>query len=91
MGVLSVGFILSHWGFYMLGFFLWALIVASGVFFIWGVWKVSWKAFLISGLAFLVPSIILSTQRGWFSLFLILPMAAFGLAFFTKKRMHISM
>jgi hypothetical protein len=85
MGVFSVGFILGHWGFYLLGFILWALIIASGVFFIWGLWKESWKSFLISGLTFLAPSIILSTQHGWFSMFLLLPITAFGLAYYTKK------
>jgi hypothetical protein len=91
MGVFSVGFILGHWVFFLLGFFLWALIIAAGVFFIWGLWKESWKSFLISGFAFLAPSIILSTQHGWFSMFLLLPLASFGLAYYTKKRLRISM
>ncbi len=86
MSFFSAGLILSHWGFYLIGFLLWGLIVASGVLFIWALWKESWKAFLISGISFLIPSVVLSTQHGWFSLFLILPLTAFILSFFTKKR-----
>lgn len=89
MEFFSAGFVLSHWGFYLLGTLLWGLIITSGVLFIWGLWKESWKAFLISGLTFLAPSIILATQHGWFSLFLLLPLAAFVLTFYTKKRIKI--
>lgn len=86
MGSFSLGIILGHWGFYLVGFLLWGLIVASGVLLIWGIWKESWKALMASGIAFLVPAIILSTQHGWFSLFLLLPLSAFVLTYYTKKK-----
>jgi hypothetical protein len=85
MEIFSVGFITSHIGFLLVGLFLWGLIIASGLLLIWGLLKKSWKSLLISGLAFLIPSITLSTQQGWFRLFLLLPLIAFSLAFYEKK------
>jgi hypothetical protein len=86
-----VGIIWGHVGFFLVGFILWGLIAVSGIFFILGLFKKSWKAFLISGVTILVPAIILSTQHGWFNLFYLLPVAAFGFSYFTKKRMNISL
>lgn len=72
-------------GLFVVGFILWGLIVASGLLFLWGLWKRSRKAFLTSGIAILIPAIVLSTQQGVFLLFLLLPVLAFVFAYFTKK------
>jgi len=80
----------DNMGFFLVGFILWSLIVVSLVLLIGGFWKKSWKAFLVSGLAMLVPSIMLTTQQGWFSLFVLLPLMVLGLSFYTKKKVRIS-
>ncbi len=71
-------------GFVVIGFVLWGLIVGSIVLFIMGLLNRSRKHFLYSGIAFLIPAIILSTQQGWYRLFLLLPVAAFVVSFFTR-------
>jgi hypothetical protein len=73
-------------GFLLVGFILWGLMIASVLLFIFGLGKKSWKLFTWSGMAFLIPSIILATQKGLFSLFLLLPLIAFGAAFYMHKR-----
>ncbi|WP_070119672.1 hypothetical protein [Bacillus marinisedimentorum] len=71
-------------GFVVIGFVVWGLIVASIVLFVSGLLNRSWKHLLYSGLAFLTPAIILSSQQGWYLLFLLVPVAAFVLSFFTR-------
>ncbi|WP_338453102.1 hypothetical protein R4Z09_15255 [Niallia oryzisoli] len=63
--------------------FLWGLIFVSIFLAFWGLFKKSWKAFVWSGVAFVIPSIILATQKGLFSLFILLPMSALGAAYLT--------
>lgn len=72
-------------GFFLIAVFLWGLIIGSILLFMRGLWKKSWKAFVWSGIAFIVPAIIFATQKGLFSLFLIIPLIAFGAAYFTNK------
>ncbi|MDF2903483.1 MAG: hypothetical protein K0S25_1121 [Bacillus sp. (in: firmicutes)] len=81
-----LGFSFGDWGLYLVGFILWGLIIASGILLTWGFWKNSWKAFLICGCTVLVPSIIISTQPGWLRLSVLVPLIAFGLAFYMKKK-----
>lgn len=73
-------------GFLFVGIVLWGLIVASVLLFIWGVWKNKWKSFLMSGLAFMIPSIIFFMAQGWLRLLIIVPVISFALAYYTFKK-----
>lgn len=73
-------------GFFLVGFILWGLTIASVLLFILGLGKRSRRLLTWSGMAFLIPSIILATQKGLFSLFLLLPLIAFGAAFYMHNR-----
>lgn len=82
----SIWFDLS---FFFVGMIFWGLMIVSGLYFIVGLVKKSAKAFFISGLAFLIPSITLSSQEGYYLLFLLLPLLAFLLAFLLWRYMDI--
>ena len=82
-----IGTIFSGVGFLVVSALLWLLIIGSIVFLLWGAFKKSWKGVLYSGIAFLIPAIILSTQKGLFLLYLFLPLLAFVVAYFMKSRM----
>lgn len=73
-------------GFLLIGIALWGLVVTSVLLFIWGLWKNSWKSFLISGLAFIIPSIIFVMAQGWLRLLIIVPLISFALAYYTFKK-----
>jgi hypothetical protein len=81
-----------NWGrkkmdFFLVGIVYWLLIGVSVLLFIWGVWRRSWKAFLVSGIALAIPtvSLYLGGTEGWFKLAGLLPLILFLLAYFTKK------
>lgn len=71
--------------FFMVGIGLWGLMIVSGLLLIYGLWKKSWVSLFISGIASLVPFISLATQKGWFGLFILIPLFIFGLALYLKK------
>ncbi|WP_147534658.1 DUF4175 domain-containing protein [Bacillus marasmi] len=75
----------GDWGLLFVGVVVWGLIIAAALLFLWGIWKKAWRALLISGIAFLVPAIMLFTQPGYTRLFILLPILAFILAYFMKK------
>jgi len=81
-----VGTILSSVGFLLIGAVLWLLIIISVVLLLWAGLKKSWKGFFFSGLFILIPAIILSTQKGFFILFLFLPLLAFVIAYLMRTR-----
>ncbi|WP_084780284.1 hypothetical protein [Bacillus massilinigeriensis] len=85
MGFFMVGTIWSDLGFLLVGAFYWGLIIASGISFLIGLFKKSWKAFLTSGITFIIPALTLASQEGYFTFFLFLPLLAIGLAIITKK------
>lgn len=70
---------------FLMGVLLWGLIIAGIILFIWGLVKKSRLLLVLSGAALLTPAIVLSTQQGWFYLFLAIPLAAFAAAFTVKK------
>ncbi|WP_318502490.1 hypothetical protein [Bacillus sp. T3] len=70
----------------MVGFLIWGMIIASGLFFLHAIWKKSWKSYVYSGLLFLIPSMMLFTQPGYTRLFILLPIIAFILALYTKGK-----
>ncbi|MEQ2526721.1 hypothetical protein EKG37_10685 [Robertmurraya yapensis] len=71
--------------FLLVGIGLWGLLILGGLLFLFGLWKKSWLAHFFSGLALLVPAIILATQKGIFILFILLPFIAFGFAVSAKR------
>jgi hypothetical protein len=73
--------------FFLVGIVYWLLIGASVLLFGWGLWKKSWKAFLVSGIALALPTISLyiGDAEGWFRFAGLLPLLLFGLAYYTKK------
>ncbi len=70
---------------FLMGVLLWGLIIAGIILFIWGLVRKSRLLLVLSGAALLTPAIVLSTQQGWFYLFLAVPLAAFAAAFTVKK------
>ena len=72
-------------GLYLIGALLWGLIIAGIILLIWGLFKKSKLLLVWSGAALLTPAIVLSTQQGWFYLFLAVPLAAFAAAFAVKR------
>lgn len=75
-------------GFFIVGLILWLLIGASALLFLWGLWKKSWKAFLFSGLAFIMPSYYFWGAENWLRIIGLLPWLLLGLAYYTYKRKH---
>lgn len=73
-------------GFYWVGLIFWGLI-GSGLFLLtWGLWKKSWRSFLLSGMALFLPMLFFGGANNWFRLLSLLPLIPFALAFYTKKR-----
>ncbi|WP_071396912.1 hypothetical protein [Bacillus tuaregi] len=73
-------------GLFLVAVLLWGLMITGLFLATWGLWKTSWKAFVWSGAAFILPSIILATQKGLYNLFLLLPFLVLGAAYITYKR-----
>lgn len=73
-------------GFYWIGFIFWLLIGASMLFFIWGLWKRSWKALLISGSALILPSIYFLGAENWFRILGFLPLIPLFIAYYSRRR-----
>ncbi|PRS26180.1 hypothetical protein C6W19_25795 [Bacillus sp. RJGP41] len=78
-------------GFFWVGLVFWLLIGASLLLFIWGLWKKSWKALLISGIALVLPSLYFLGGNGWYRLVALLPLIPFLLAFYTRKSVKNSL
>jgi hypothetical protein len=54
--------------------------------FIWGLWKKSWKALLISGIAFILPSLyFLVAAENWFRILGFSPLIPLFLAYYIRK------
>ncbi|MEE3953480.1 hypothetical protein [Peribacillus frigoritolerans] len=78
-------------GFFLVGLVFWTLIGASLLLFIWGLWKKSWKALLISGIALVPPSLYFLGGNSWFRLVALLPLISLLLAFYTRKNIKHSL
>lgn len=76
-------------GLFIVGVILWILIGVAVVSLIGGLWKSNSKALLVSGLAFIIPCVILFNAEGWFRLLIILPVIIFALAYYTYKKTKI--
>jgi len=81
-----LGSIMSSIGFISIAIILWGLIIAAGVFLVIGFVRKSWKALLYSGIAFIIPGIILFTQGGPFRLLLLYPLIAIIFAFVLRRK-----
>lgn len=73
-------------GFYWVGFIFWILIGAALLLSVYGLWKKSWQALIISGIAFLLPMLYFGGAQNWLRLLALVPIIPFVLAYYTKKR-----
>jgi hypothetical protein len=76
-------------GLFLMGILLWSLVIISVVLFVYGLWKSSWKALLWSGVAILLPTVLIfmgENQGIWFRLSILVPIAIFAAAFFMKQK-----
>ncbi|RFU69466.1 hypothetical protein D0469_09620 [Peribacillus saganii] len=73
---------------FLVGIIYWSLVAVSGLWLVWGLWKNSWKAFMISGYALLLPALALyfGGAEGWFKLPILLPIVIFVIAYRMKNR-----
>lgn len=77
-------------GLFSVGIFLWFLIGLSAVLFIWGIWKHSWKALVLSGAALLPPMLLIFMGGSgiWFWLCIVPPLLLFAGAFYMKHHWY---
>ena len=68
------------------GLIFWLLIIASLLLFIWGLGKKSWKAFILSTIALILPTLYFSGAEKWVRILVLLPLIPFFLAFITRKK-----
>lgn len=75
-------------GLFLMGILLWSLVIAAVVLAIIGLWKRSWKALAWSGIALLLPTLLISMdgQGIWFRLAILLPLLLFVAAFLMKNQ-----
>jgi hypothetical protein len=79
-----------HMWFFLLGLLFWSLVAGSLLLFIGGIVKKSWKSLLISGVAFLLPSLIIGGAQGWMRMIVIMPWVAFILSYYFRKKVTLS-
>ena len=72
--------------FYWIGLIFWLLIGASIFLFIWGLWKKSWKALFISGIALIPSSLYFLGAENGLRIIILVPLVCFFLAYYTRKR-----
>ncbi|MBT2569994.1 hypothetical protein [Planococcus sp. ISL-110] len=75
-------------GLFLMGILLWSLVIAAVVLAFIGLWKRSWKALFWSGVALLLPALLISMdgQGIWFRLAILLPLLLFIAAFLMKQQ-----
>jgi hypothetical protein len=73
-------------GFYWAGFIFWLLIGAALLLFIYGLWKKSWKALLISGMILALPMLYFAGAENGLRFLALVPLIPFILSYYTKKR-----
>ncbi|WP_077623291.1 hypothetical protein [Sediminibacillus massiliensis] len=71
--------------FYLAGFIFWTLVIIGSILFLFGLWKKSQKALIISGFTFLFPMLYFIGAENWYRLLALTPIVPFVLAYFTKK------
>jgi hypothetical protein len=73
--------------FYYAGFVFWLLIFVSLFFILWGIWKMSWKALISSGItSFPVCLYFFAAAENAFRLLIFLPLILFILAYLFRKK-----
>ncbi|KAA0547956.1 hypothetical protein FZW96_09445 [Bacillus sp. BGMRC 2118] len=75
-------------GLFMIAIVYWVLIGISIVSFIWGLWKRSWTALLVSGLTLFVPTLSLyaGDAEGLFKWSVLAPVMVLFIAYYYKNR-----
>jgi hypothetical protein len=71
--------------FYWAGSLFWTLIGVALLFLVYGLWKKSRQALIISGIVILLPMLYFGGAENWFRLLVLVPMIPFILAHYTKK------
>jgi hypothetical protein len=72
-------------GFYWVGLIFWSLIGAGLLLIVWGLFKKSWLALLISGIVLLLPCLYFGGAENRLRLLVPFPLIPFGLAYYTRK------
>jgi len=73
-------------GFYWIGFIFWVLIGTGLLLTLYGLWKKSWKALLLSGVVLILPMLYFGGAENWFRILAFVPLLPFVLAYYTKKK-----
>lgn len=71
--------------FYWVGFIFWTRVVVALLLSVYGIWKKSWQALIISGIAFVLPMLYFVGAENWFKLLALVPLVPFALAYFIRK------
>ncbi|MFD2630321.1 hypothetical protein [Oceanobacillus kapialis] len=75
--------------FFLVGVIFWVLFSVASVLLVFGLWKSSSKQLIMSGCAFLLPTLYFAGAENWLRLLIFLPMVLFVLAFFISKSRKI--
>lgn len=76
-------------GLFLMGILLWSLVIASVVLLVYGLWKQSWKALALSGVALLLPMGLIAFDGSgsmWFKLSIVPPLLIFVAAYYMKHK-----
>jgi len=68
------------------GLIYWLFVISSLLLFIWGLGKKSWKAFILSAITLILPTLYFSGAENWVRILVLLPLLPFLLAFITRKK-----
>jgi len=76
-------------GLFIAGIVLWSLVILSVVLLVFGIWRKSWQAVALSGVALLLPSLLIfmGDDGLWFKLAIVPPILLFAGAYYMKYKM----
>jgi len=84
-----LGTVMSSIGFISIAVLLWGLILVSVIFLVISFVRRTWKSLLYSGIAFIIPGIVLSTQGGIYTFILLYPIISIIFAFVIKRKSSV--
>jgi hypothetical protein len=70
----------------IVGLIFWILIIGSGVLFIVGMWKKSWKAMLCSGIIFLPTALYFGGAENWIQAIALFPVIPFAMSYYYFRK-----
>jgi hypothetical protein len=76
-------------GLFIAGIVLWSLVIISVMLLVFGIWRKSWQALAFSGVALLLPSLLIfmGDDGLWFKTAIIPPILLFAGAYYMKHKM----